>query len=194
VGEHDAFDSCSGLFGAAVVLAVVALLPGAAYAGGNAAQPGALTGSMTVGVNGAAVTDGTCPVTNDTGTPLEELRQYWAASIVHRNRVEFLGIKMCWTVTGALGGDFVDFGHFEMSTHGGTISGNVSGTVGFEANDNFDFVLHVRHGTNRFHDLEGDLTFSGCTPDWFNGGRLIAAKISAGDTGYDMDPRCFPPT
>jgi hypothetical protein len=183
-----------GLFGAAVVLAVVALVPQAAYAGGSGSHPASLTGPMTAGVNGAAVTDGTCPVTNDTGTPLEELRQYWAASIQHGNRVEFLGIKMCWTVTGALGGDFVDFGRFEMSTHGGTISGRVTGVVGFEQNDNFDFVLHVRHGTGRFHDLQGVLTFSGCTPDWFHGAQLIAAKITAGDTGYDMDPRCFPPS
>jgi hypothetical protein len=46
-----------------------------------------------------------------------------AMSMLDGHRAELLSLHICWAVTGALGGDFIDHGRFTLDTRDGTLSG-----------------------------------------------------------------------
>jgi hypothetical protein len=106
--------------------------------------------------------DGSCGDSNDSGAPFEDRHQVFHASMVKPKYFEELGINICWLNSGAIGGDEIDTGTWELSIPTGAVKGTVSGLEGFGRHDDDAFTLTIVSGTGSLAGVTGHLDFWGC--------------------------------
>jgi hypothetical protein len=171
---------------AALASIVVVLGLGAAHASATArANPlTVLQGAVTTGAAGPQVIDGACPNTTDRSYPrgTEDPHQIWSVQIGADG--EQLAVSLCWQVTGALGGNFLDRrSTFAVTNATGSVRGTATGFIEF-SHDTFDFTLGVTRATGSLQGATGSLTLFGCE---LAGGTILGAVRT-----QPLDPATYP--